>query len=123
MWLAVAAGYFADYFISVIISSIGVHFDPDLARGVSFGNVVGAITAVLLVLSTGVGGWIAGRIAKHEYVLHGILVGGIGIIDMLVSSLFGAQAPLANILLQFIAVGVGGLGGWLSTWVPAQQQP
>jgi hypothetical protein len=41
---------------------------------------------------------------------------------MLVSSLFGERMPLTNILLQFAAVAVGGLGGWLSYWVPARQE-
>ncbi len=121
-WLAVAAGYFADYFISLVIAGIGVQFDPNLARGISFGSIAGAVTAVLLVLSTGVGGWIAGRLAKQEYVLHGVLIGGIGIIDMLISSFFGEQIALTNILLQFAAVAVGALGGWLSQWMPARQE-
>ena len=121
-WLAVAAGYVADYFISFVIAGIGVHLDPKLAQGISFGSIAAAVTAVLLVLSTGVGGWIAGRLAKHEYVLHGVLVGGIGIIDMLISSFFGERIPLTSILIQFAAVAVGGLGGWLSQWVPARQE-
>ena len=121
-WLAVAAGYFVDALISLAILGIAQQFDPELVRGVSFRTSAGTIAAILLVLSTGIGGWLAGRLAKHEYVLHGALVGSIGIIDMLISSLFGEQAPLTNILLQCVAVAVGAIGGWLSRWVPAPQQ-
>ena len=121
-WLAVPAGYIVDILISLIIIGVGERFDPQIRNGVSFATGAGTITAILLVLSTGAGGWLAGRLARYEYVLHGSLVGGIGIIDMFISSLFGQSVPLANILLQCIAVAIGGLGGWLSRWVPAPQQ-
>ena len=120
-WLAIAAGFVVDVLISLAIISVGQRFDPELGRGVSFATSAGTITAILLVLSTGVGGWLAGRLARHEYVLHGVLVGGLGIIDMLISSFFGEQPPLANILLQCVAVVVGGIGGWLSQWIPARR--
>ena len=122
-WLAVAGGYFVDVLISLAIVGIAQRFDPELGRGISFETSASTITAILLVLSTGVGGWLAGRLARQEHVLHGTLVGGIGIIDMLVSSLFGARAPLASIVLQCVAVVAGAIGGWVSRRVPAPQQP
>ncbi len=122
VWLAAASGYFADVVISLIILMIGTQIDPSLADGISFDSTAGAVTAILLVVSTGVGGWLAGRLAKQEYVLHGVLVGGIGLITMLVESLFATAPPLVNIQLQFVAIGLGGLGGWLSRWLPTSQQ-
>ena len=122
-WSAIAIGFLVDNLISILVGSTGARFDPELAQGVSFATTAGTITSILLVLSTGFGGWLAGRLAKHEHVLHGTLVGGLGIIVMLVSSLFGQQTPLLNILLQCLAVGAGALGGWLSRRTPAQQQP
>lgn len=122
VWLAVASGYFADVVISLIILMIGAQIDPNLVDGISFESTVGTVTAILLVISTGVGGWLAGRLAKQEYVLHGVLVGGIGIITMLVESLFATAPPLVNIQLQLVAIGLGGLGGWLSRWLPTGQQ-
>ena len=122
VWLAIAVGYFTDVVISLIIFMIGARVDPNLANGLTFDSTAGVVTAILLVLSTGFGGWLAGRRAKQEYVLHGVLVGGIGIIDMFIQSLFGTAPPLINILLQLAAIGAGGLGGWLSQWLPTPQQ-
>ena len=123
MWLAVTAGFLADMLISWGISSVGSLFDPNLRNSVvSFATTAGIVAAILLVLSTGLGGWLAGRIAKRENVLHGVLVGGMGIFAMLISSWSGVRLPFADIVLQIVAVGVGGLGGWLSRWIPARQE-
>ena len=123
MWLAVTAGFLADMLISWGISSLGSLFDSNLRNGVvSFATTAGIVTAILLVLSTGLGGWLAGRIAKRENVLHGVLVGGLGIFALLIASFSGERLPLADIVLQIVAVGVGGLGGWLSRWIPARQE-
>jgi putative membrane protein (TIGR04086 family) len=121
-WLAVVAGYFTDLTLSLIIAYIGSQLGANLERGITFNTSADTLTAILLVVSTGLGGWLAARLAKHEQVLHGVLVGGIGIMDMLIMSFFGERSPLATILLQVVAVGVGGLGGWLSRWVPAPQR-
>lgn len=122
VWFAVALGFLADQLISIAVGTVGLRFDPNLVHGATFATTAGAVTSILLVLSTGFGGWLAGRLAKHEYVLHGALVGGWGVILMLIFALFGDQAPLTDILLQFGAVAAGGLGGWLSHWIPTRQQ-
>ncbi len=122
VWLAVAAGFVADQLLSQLIASVGSLFDPAVAVGITFNSAASIITAILLVVSTGIGGWIAGRLAKQEYVLHGVLVGGTGVLVMLLTAIFGQQWPLANIVLQCVAIGLGGLGGWLSRWLPTRQQ-
>jgi len=119
VWLAAALGYFVDTFVSTLIGAVGSQFDPTLAQGISLRTTAAIITAILLVLSTGFGGWVAGRLARQEYLLHGVLVGGIGVVAMLIESMFGQPYPLTNILLQFVAVLVGGVGGWLSQRIPA----
>lgn len=121
-WLAVAAGFFTDILLSEIIRGIASQFEPAILEGPSFGTSAAAVTAILLVLSTGVGGWVAGRLARYEHVLHGVLVGGTGIMLMLVAGLAGVAEPLTNVVLQCFAVGVGGLGGFLSRWVPRPQE-
>ena len=118
-WIAVVAGYLLDYVISLIVHAIGAQFDPGLATQISLATAAGVVTACMLVLSTGIGGYLAGRLAPAERVLHGALVGGLGIFLMLIFSLFGQSQPLTAILLQCVAVVVGGLGGWLSGRVPA----
>ncbi len=122
MWLAVLLGYLVDQLISIIILGIGQAFDPQLTDGATFASTAGTVTSVLLVLSTGLGGWLAGRLAKQEYLLHGVLVGGITLVVMLVQSLFGKQWTGTIVVLQIIATLVGGLGGWLSQWVPVSQR-
>jgi putative membrane protein (TIGR04086 family) len=123
MWLAIAIGYLVDYLVSLFIRAISQTFDPLLGYQISFGSTAGIVTAVLLVLSTGLGGWVAGRLAKTEYVLHGVLVGGMGLIILLFTSLFGREpVPLLTTVLQCVAVIVGGIGGWASRWLPAPQQ-
>jgi len=108
--------------VSQLVGAVGQHFDPQLAQGLNLATTAAIITAILLVVSTGFGGWVAGRMAKTEYVLHGALVGGLGIIFMLIQALFSTPSPLIDILLQCVAVGVGALGGWLSQWVPTAQR-
>lgn len=123
MWFAIALGLLADNVISLIITAISQQYDPDLGQQITFATGAGGLVAILLVLSTGFGGWLAGRLAKTEYVLHGALVGGMGIILLLFTSFFGAEpVPLINTLLQCVAVVVGGLGGWLSQWLPKPKQ-
>ncbi len=123
MWFAIAVGLLADNVISLIITAISQQYDPELGQQITFATGAGALVAVLLVASTGFGGWLAGRLAKTEHVLHGALVGGMGIIILLFTSLFGAEPiPLINTLLQCVAVVVGAFGGWLSQWIPKQPQ-
>ena len=114
-WLAVISGFLVDMLMSTIIFGIAAQLDPELSQELTLATTTGLVTACLLVLSTGVGGWLAGRLARAEMVLHGALVGGLGIFVMLVESIVGGGAePLTAILLQCVAVVAGGMGGWLS---------
>jgi putative membrane protein (TIGR04086 family) len=114
-WIAVVVGFLLDTLISTLIFGIAAQIEPDLSTTITLTTTVGLITACLLVLSTGIGGWLAARLARTEFVLHGVLVGGLGIFSMLLEALIGGQAqPLNAILLQCVACGVGGIGGWLS---------
>jgi putative membrane protein (TIGR04086 family) len=114
-WLAVISGFLLDLLISTLVAGIAAQFDPELSNQISLSTTVGIVTFCLLVLSTGVGGWVAGRMARTEFVLHGVLVGGMGIFTLLIQSLYRGQAqPLSGILLQCMCVAAGGIGGWLS---------
>lgn len=121
-WIAIVAGFLLDTFISTLIFGLAARVEPALSTTITLTTTAGRITACLLVLSTGIGGWLAARLARTEYVLHGVLVGGMGIFAMLLQGLLGGQAqPLNAILLQCVAVGVGGIGGWLSGRMLAAQ--
>jgi putative membrane protein (TIGR04086 family) len=122
VWLAVLAGFFVDNLISLVITLIAQRLDPQLAQGLNFASTVGIVTTALLTLSTGFGGWLAGRLAKHEYVLHGALVGGISLLTLLIDALFVMSPALFSIVHAIVLVGVGALGGLLSRWIPSSQK-
>jgi putative membrane protein (TIGR04086 family) len=114
-WLAVITGFLLDLLISTLVFGLASQLDPDLNNQITFASTVGIVTSCLLVLSTCVGGWVAGRMARTEFVLHGVLVGGLGIFALLIQTLIAGEAePLSGILLQCVCVAAGGLGGWLS---------
>ena len=121
-WLAVVGGFLLDTLLTIFIFGIAVQFDPELSEGITLATGTEVVTACLLVLSTGAGGWLAARLARTEFVLHGALVGGMGIFIMLIESLIGARTEtLDAILLQCVAVVAGGVGGWLSGRMLAQR--
>ncbi len=123
VWLAVIAGFVVDTLISLAIIAIASMFDPQITREQNFNTTAGAVTTVLLSLSTLLGGFIAGRRAKHEYILHGALVGGISIVTLMLNSFFVEQASLFTIVHGIVLVFMGALGGLISRWLaPAQQE-
>ena len=121
-WVAVLGGTLLDNILSLLIGGIAISITPEIGQGFFFGSTAGAVTGVLLALATVAGGWLAGRIAKHERFLHGFMVGGFGIVYMLFQSLLGAQLTLDQLALQFVATGVAGLAGYSSRWVPARER-
>jgi putative membrane protein (TIGR04086 family) len=121
-WLAVFAGFFADFFISMIVGLFGSFFDPRYMPGLVPTSATGVLVVVLQTLSTGFGGWLAGRLAKHERVLHGVLVGGVSLISLLLDSLFVTPASFFEISQAIVLVFIGGIGGWLSRWPATPQQ-
>ena len=121
-WLSVVAGYLVDFMLSLLTVTIASWLNPALGAELSFNSPSATLIALTLVLATGVGGWVAGRLARGERVLHGALVGGIGIIMLLIQSLTDATPSLIAITLQCVAVGVGALGGWLSGRIPTVQE-
>lgn len=121
VWFAVLLGVFVDQIISSIILGIGSQADPNINNGTFYLTAAGLITAGLLAVSTGVGGWSAGRLAKQERVLHGALVGGVGLVLMVLLGLAGERWQIDELLVQFAGTALGALGGWLSRFVPTRQ--
>ena len=121
-WVAVLAGTSLDHVLTLLIGSIAIGITPDIGQGAYFTSTAGAVTGVLLALATVAGGWLAGRIAKHERFLHGFMVGGFGILLLLLDSLLGSQPTLDQLALQFVATVFGGLAGYSSRWVPARER-
>lgn len=121
-WRAVMFGYLFDYISSLFIGAIAYSVNQNIATESLFASTTGIVYAVLGVLMTVIGGFIAGRIAKEERFLHGFLVGGIGIVVLLLEGLLGAQIPLENIILTFVATVLAGVAGYLSRWTPARER-
>ena len=121
-WVAVLAGSLLDNILSMLIAGIALAIAPEIANGAFFTSAPGAVAGVLLALATVIGGWLAGRIAKEERFLHGVMVGGFGIVLMLLQSVFGVSVTLDQLVLQFVATGFAGLAGYSSRWVPARER-
>lgn len=121
-WRAVVAGSLLDQILTIIIGGIGLSVAPDIAYGQFFSSMPSTVIGVLLGLATVVGGWLAGRIAKEERFLHGLMVGGVGIVLLLLDSAAGGNLTLDMMVLQFVATGLAGFAGYSSGWVTAGQR-
>jgi len=116
-WMAVLTGYLVDLLISILLPAFlatpEFFISPDLTQPADL------ILICLLVLATGVGGYVAGRIAQTQRAMHGLLVGVVGI---LTNQLFGGP-PIPRALVVASAIGclAGALGGLMSRYIPQKQ--
>jgi putative membrane protein (TIGR04086 family) len=113
-WMAVLTGFLADYLISFFVSALATpEFlgSPDLTRP---GDLV---LLAVLVLSTGVGGYIAGRMAQTDRALNGLLVGVIGILF----NQLAPPLPRVFVIASAVACLLAALGGFLSRYPPLRQ--
>jgi putative membrane protein (TIGR04086 family) len=111
-WMAVLTGFVVDVALSALLSLLAspqFFTSPDLART---GDV---LLIGLLTVSTGIGGFVAGRMAGSSRVLNGLLVAVVGI---LINQL-GPPLPRVFVVSSAIACGMAALGGYLSRF-PAQ---
>lgn len=112
-WMAVCTGFLADWFLSLMILLFAPEAylnGPDLSRP---GDL---LLIGLLTLSTGVGGYVAGRMARVDRTLNGFLVAIVGI---LINQL-GATLPSVLIVASVVSCGFAALGGYLSRF-PAER--
>jgi hypothetical protein len=113
-WMAVLTGFLVDILISSVLSLFArpeFMTSPDLTRP---GDL---ILLGLLTLSTGIGGYVAGRIAQTDRPLNGLLVAIVGIlVGQLISS-----PPRPFVIASVVACLLAALGGYLSRY-PAQRQ-
>jgi hypothetical protein len=114
-WMAVFTGYLVDFFISLlIISFAGETFAaaPDLTQASH------VIIIALLTLSTGIGGYVAGRMARTDRVMNGFLVAIVGIL----LNQLGGSLPRVLVLASVVACGLAALGGYLSRFPTERNQ-
>jgi putative membrane protein (TIGR04086 family) len=112
-WMAVLTGFVVDIAISALLSLLATpqfYTAPNLAEP-------GDLALIgLLALSTGVGGFVAGRVAGESRAINGLLVAIVGI---LINQL-GPPLPRVFVISSLIACGLAALGGYLSRF-PARQ--
>jgi putative membrane protein (TIGR04086 family) len=113
-WTAVFIGFLVDFLISQLVGLFGsptFNIAPDLSVPADL------IVLTLLVLATGVGGYVAGRMAEERRPLHGLLVGVVGIL-LNQLALLAAEQPFPRVFVVSSAVGclVGAIGGALSRY-------
>ncbi len=113
-WMAVLTGFVVDYMVTMLLF---VMMNPEEAFSVA--PVITEPHHLLLIslgiLSTGIGGYVAGRMTETDHALHGLLVGVIGI---LFGQLSGSTLPRVLVVASAIGCIVGALGGLLSRYVP-----
>lgn len=115
-WVAVLTGFVVDIGITTLLelfANADFFTSPDLTRP---GDL---FLLGLLVLSTGIGGYVAGRMARVDRWLNGLLVAIVGI---LIGQL-GPPLPRVFIVGSVISCGMAALGGYLSRFPPQRRQP
>jgi putative membrane protein (TIGR04086 family) len=115
-WVAVFIGFMADYVISALLVLLA-NPAPEFSQGPDFRRADHIVLFVLLLLSTGTGGYVAGRIARSRLALHGMLVGVVGILYGQLALMGGNPAPgRAFVLGSLAGCALGALGGLISGW-------
>src|SRR5262245_16905156 len=111
-WMAVLTGFLADVLLTYLI----VFLAPTTpTAGLDPAQATSLVLIGLGILATGVGGYIAGRMAQVQRPLHGLLVGVVGILAIQLQLPFGGPS-MTRVDVIALALGclAGALGGWLS---------
>jgi len=112
-WMAVLTGFVVDIAISALLSLLAT---PQFYAAPNLSQPGDLLLISLLALSTGIGGFVAGRMAGESRAINGLLVAIVGI---LINQL-GPPLPRVFVISSVIACGLAALGGYLSRY-PAQQ--
>jgi hypothetical protein len=105
-WMAVLTGYLVDILISAILSLFA---RPEFATSPDLTRPGDLILICLLTLSTGIGGYVAGRMAQANRALNGLLVAVVGIL----AGLLAPPLPRPLVVATAVACLLAALGGYL----------
>jgi putative membrane protein (TIGR04086 family) len=112
-WMAVLTGFVVDIAISALLSLFATpqfFASPDPTRP---GDL---LMICLLSLSTGIGGFVAGRMAGSSRAINGLLVAVVGIL----LNQLGPPLPRVLVISSAVACGLAALGGYLSRYPDRQ---
>ena len=112
-WMAVLTGFIVDIAISALLSFLAT---PQFFTAPNPAQPGDLLLLGLLALSTGIGGFVAGRMAGESRTINGLLVAIVGIL----MNQLGPPLPRVLVISSAIACGLAALGGYLSRF-PAQQ--
>ncbi len=117
-WSAVFWGFFVDYILSFLVQLIALALQIiPLEGSLNLSRPTDLILMGILLLATGVGGFVAGHRAGESRIINGFMVGVVGILYGALLSLFDdASVERYIIFTQIIGCGMGALGGYLSTF-------
>jgi putative membrane protein (TIGR04086 family) len=118
-WMAVLTGFLVDVLLTFFIFLFA---PPTVSAGSNPTQTPDLILMALGIVATGVGGYVAGRMAQIQRPLHGFLVGIVGILAIQLQLLAGGPT-MTRIDIISLALGclVGALGGLLSRF-PTQRR-
>lgn len=118
-WTAVLTGFLVDILLTFTVS---LFVPPTVSAGPDPTQASDLLLIVLGIMATGVGGYVAGRMAQTQRPLHGFLVGIVGILAIQLQLLAGGPT-LSRTDVIALALGclLGALGGLLSRF-PVQRR-
>lgn len=118
-WTGVVVGFLVDTMLSFILLVLANR--PDFARMLDLAQTSDVILLALLTISTGVGGYVAGRMAHADRTLNGFLVGIVGVLVGQMQN--SASFPRPIVVASAVACVLAGLGGFLSRYpAPRERQ-
>lgn len=118
-WMAVLTGYAVDVLVTALIGLLAGPVTESLVASPDITRSDHLALLALGVLSTGIGGYVAGRLATSDFALHGLLVAVVGVLLAQLPLLIGEPAmPRVFVVQALFLCAAGPLGGLLSRFVP-----
>jgi putative membrane protein (TIGR04086 family) len=119
-WMAVLTGFIVDIFATMLLFMTVFPQTIFAAQPLDMNN---PLPIGLGLFATAIGGYVAGRIGLVQRVLHGLLVGVVGILMTQIQMMYGDSGMSRTAVLALAAGCVAGaLGGALSHYPANREQ-
>jgi putative membrane protein (TIGR04086 family) len=121
-WMAVMTGFVVDVLVTSLVGLLAGPVTESLVTSPDITRLDHLALLALGVLSTGIGGYVAGRLATSDFALHGLLVAAVGVLFAQLPPLLGDPAiPRVFVIQAVFLCAAGPLGGLLSRYVPPRR--